>query len=85
MNSGYQAKSERTDGPVDAPYDMGTFVETTNGLLLLIQEDCLDINNGRFCVTPEYPQGTYAYFITIDATTLLCIHTSLERTSILYL
>ncbi len=26
----------------------------------------LDEHNGRFCVTPEYPQGTYAYFITID-------------------
>jgi hypothetical protein len=27
----------------------------------------LDSNNGRFCVTPEYPHGTYAYFVTIDA------------------
>ncbi len=27
----------------------------------------LDSHNGRFCVTPEYPQGTYAYFITIDS------------------
>lgn len=27
----------------------------------------LDVHNGRFCVTPEYPQGTYAYFATIDA------------------
>lgn len=26
----------------------------------------LDSNNGRVCVTPEYPQGTYAYFVTID-------------------
>lgn len=24
----------------------------------------LDECNGRFCVTPEYPQGTYAYFLT---------------------
>ena len=22
--------------------------------------------NSRFCVTPEYPNGTYAYFVTID-------------------
>jgi hypothetical protein len=28
----------------------------------------LDSNNGRFCVTPEYPAGTYAYFVTIDST-----------------
>lgn len=27
----------------------------------------LDIYNGRFCVTPEFPQGTYAYFMTIEA------------------
>ena len=26
----------------------------------------LDIHNGRFCVTPEYPNGTYAYFVTVD-------------------
>lgn len=27
----------------------------------------LDVYNGRFCRTPEFPQGTYACFITIDA------------------
>ncbi len=26
----------------------------------------LDEHNGRFCVTPDYPNGTYAYFLTID-------------------
>jgi hypothetical protein len=26
----------------------------------------LDRHNGRFCVTPEYPNGTYAYFVTED-------------------
>jgi hypothetical protein len=26
----------------------------------------LDEYNGRFCVTPEYPKGVYAYFVTID-------------------
>lgn len=26
----------------------------------------LDRSNGRFCVTPEYPLGTYAYFATQD-------------------
>lgn len=24
----------------------------------------LDTHNGRYCVTPEYPDGTYAYFLT---------------------
>lgn len=27
----------------------------------------LDRHNGRFCVTPDYPAGIYAYFVTIDA------------------
>jgi len=26
----------------------------------------LDENNGRFCITPEYPNGTYAYFSTLN-------------------
>ena len=26
----------------------------------------LDEQNGRFCVTPEYPDGVYAYFMTFD-------------------
>lgn len=29
-------------------------------------EDYLDEHNGRFCITPEYPNGTYAYFATVD-------------------
>ena len=27
----------------------------------------LDEYNGRWCVTPEFPNGTYAYFVTINA------------------
>ncbi len=30
----------------------------------------LDRYNGRFCVTPDFSQGTYAYFVTINATNL---------------
>jgi len=30
------------------------------------EEDYLDEHNGRNCVTPEYPNGTYAYFCTVD-------------------
>ena len=28
----------------------------------------LDLYNGRFSFTPEYPQGTYAYYVTVDDT-----------------
>jgi len=38
-----------------------TWVESTD-------ESVLDRNNGRFCVTPDFPKGTYAYFATIDST-----------------
>ena len=30
------------------------------------EEDYLDVHNGRYGVTPEYPEGTYAYFATVD-------------------
>lgn len=32
----------------------------------------LDESNGRFCITPQYPNGTYAYFysVSIDATNI---------------
>jgi len=26
----------------------------------------LDVHNGRWCHTPEYPGGTYAYFVSVD-------------------
>lgn len=29
--------------------------------------DYLDQHNGRFCKTPEYPNGIYCYFATVDA------------------
>ena len=31
-----------------------------------LDDTVLDVNNGRFCVTPDYPEGTYAYFITVN-------------------
>ncbi len=53
-----------TAGPaVSSTYPMGCLLwdyEYVAGL------GDLDASNGRFCVTPEYPNGTYAYFVTID-------------------
>ncbi len=43
--------------------DLG-FTQTTGST---VRDFDLDKYNGRFCVTPEYPGGTYAYFSTIDA------------------
>jgi hypothetical protein len=45
------------------PVDLsgGAFVED---YIYIRNQGTLDEHNGRFCITPEYPQGTYAYFLT---------------------
>ena len=54
------------DGPaVDATYFLGYFREDYE-FISHTDESYLDEHNGRFCVTPEYPNGTYAYFCTVD-------------------
>lgn len=51
-------------GPaVSAAYPLGYYVEDFEYVQGLGD---LDEHNGRFCVTPEYPEGTYAYFVTLD-------------------
>ncbi len=53
-------------GPaVNSTYPLGTYVEDYEWLVA--NGGDLDKYNGRFCVTPEYPSGTYAYFVTINA------------------
>lgn len=52
-------------GTLEAPggtYD-GAFV---NDYEFVEEIGDLDECNGRFCVTPEFPDGTYAYFLTSD-------------------
>jgi hypothetical protein len=51
--------------PVNATYPLGNMLED---YIYVAGSGDLDFHNGRFCVTPEYPLGTYAYFVTIDAT-----------------
>jgi len=43
-------------------YPMGMFIEDYH----FVGGGDLDTHNGRYCVTPEYPNGTYAYFCTVD-------------------
>lgn len=76
--SGYQLRSitNRThhadgtnvdDGPaVSTTYFLGYFREDYEYNDHVGEEEYLDEHNGRFCVTPEYPLGTYAYFCTVD-------------------
>lgn len=72
MVSGYGLKSTRTGAGATGPftnlalYPLGVFIQDfeysagTAGRTL-------DAYNGRYCVTPDYPDGTYAYFQTITA------------------
>lgn len=60
-------------GPnVSQAYPIGHYIEDYAYLgdcgKVLGKDFDLDELNGRWCVTPEYPHGTYAYFTTIDAT-----------------
>lgn len=63
----YADGSNVTDGPaVNGSFPLGQYREDYE-YIASANEDVLDEHNGRFCVTPEYPNGTYAYFCTVDA------------------
>jgi hypothetical protein len=67
MASSYvlSAATTRVNGPaVSAQYPAGCFIED---YIYTPGSGDLDERNGRYCVTPDYPNGTYAYFVTIDA------------------
>ncbi|MGA1433027.1 MAG: YHYH protein, partial [Candidatus Nanopelagicaceae bacterium] len=63
MTSGYSIKNSRSEGPSVKKYPLGSFVDDYR---YVHRSGSLDENNGRFCITPDYPEGTYAYFVTID-------------------
>lgn len=55
------------DGPVvSTTFPLGYFREDYEFVSHGGQEDYLDIHNGRVCVTPEYPNGIYCYFTTVN-------------------
>jgi len=78
MKSGYQLRNitTRTTSPTGATVTSGPNVSTTYPLGYFREDyefvshageaDYLDAHNGRFCVTPEYPNGIYCYFATVD-------------------
>ncbi len=65
----YSTGASVTAGPaVSTTYPLGYFREDYQYTApTASQPDYLDAHNGRFCVTPEYPTGIYAYFCTVDA------------------
>ncbi len=60
---GYELNATRQTGPSVGDWPLGSF---TNDYTFSNKGD-LDKHNGRFCKTPDYPEGTYAYFATIDS------------------
>lgn len=70
MKSSYQLKNQttRTNGPaVNSTYFNGYFREDYEYVAHPDDPSYLDVHNGRFCITPEYPNGIYCYFTTVDA------------------
>jgi hypothetical protein len=51
--------------PVSTTYPLGYFKEDYE-FVLDSNSDYLDVHNGRFCITPEFPNGTYCYFTTVN-------------------
>ncbi|WP_432671311.1 YHYH protein [Flavobacterium sp. SM2513] len=75
MKSSYQLKNQttRTNGPAvnqvlgAQTFFNGYFREDYEFVSHPSDATYLDIHNGRFSITPEYPNGIYCYFTTVDA------------------
>ena len=68
MKSSYKlipATTRLNGPPVNTTYYLGICCED---YVFNASNGDLDARNGRFCKTPEYPNGIYCYFTTIDAT-----------------
>lgn len=67
----YNVTAAQAGPPVNATYPAGRYMEDKAylGDLGRTQGTDFDLDeyNGRYCVTPEFPNGTYAYFVSINA------------------
>ena len=64
MKSGYKIDL-KDNRPSLTYFPEGFFIEDYT--LHLDDDSVLDENNGRFCITPDFPNGTYAYFATVNS------------------
>ena len=64
MKSGYSVNLKASRPPQNQ-FPVGFFIEDFT-YTKIADQATLDENNGRFSITPEYPNGTYAYFATIE-------------------
>ena len=71
QNRSAKLTASQTGPNASSQYPLGHYWEDYTYLgdcgKTLGQDFDLDELNGRWCVTPEFPNGTYAYFTTIDA------------------
>lgn len=56
--------ASQTGPSVGAAFPIGTYIEDYE---YVANMGDLDYYNGRYCVTPEFPDGIYAYFLNTDA------------------
>ena len=61
LRSGYKIQIS-TNRPPSSIWPVGFFVEDYQ----FNESGDLDEHNGRFCITPDYPEGRYVYFSTIN-------------------
>jgi hypothetical protein len=68
IKSSYSLKTTRGTGtvPSTTTYPLGYFREDYE-FVANTASDYLDVHNGRVCKTPEYPNGIYCYFATVDS------------------
>jgi len=67
LRTNYSDGTDVVDGPpVSTTFPLGWYREDYEYIAHPLDMSYLDEHNGRFCVTPEYPNGTYCYFTTVD-------------------
>jgi len=64
----YADGTDVTNGPaVNTTFPLGHYREDYEFVNPPVgEEEYLDVHNGRFSITPEYPAGIYCYFTTVD-------------------
>jgi hypothetical protein len=68
----FNVSTNQTGPNVSASFPFGRYMEDNDylgdhGVAPGTNTYDLDEYNGRWCVTPEFPQGTYAYFVSISS------------------
>ena len=68
----FNVSSNQTGAPFTGNHALGCYMEDNDylgdhGYVQGTNTFDLDEYNGRWCVTPEFPSGTYAYFVSISS------------------